>query len=104
MLGMQVSFNIWDVLINLVFSYIATVGFALTVNIPHRVIHWSGICGCAGWMVYWLVTEASGGRMISNILGAFAVGLVAVVLAFQRTGPGAAGAGSAGLYGGQTAD
>ena len=54
MLGMQVSFNIWDVLINLVFSYIATVGFALTVNIPHRVIHWSGICGCAGWMVYWL--------------------------------------------------
>jgi hypothetical protein len=61
MLGMQVSFNIWDVLINLVFSYIATVGFALTVNIPHRVIHWSGICGCAGWMVYWLVTEASGG-------------------------------------------
>ena len=53
MLGMQVSFNIWDVLINLVFSYIATVGFALTVNIPHRVIHWSGICGCAGWMVYW---------------------------------------------------
>lgn len=34
MLGMQVSFNIWDVLINLVFSYIATVGFALTVNIP----------------------------------------------------------------------
>ena len=87
MLGMQVSFNIWDVLINLVFSYIATVGFALTVNIPHRVIHWSGICGCAGWMVYWLVTEASGGRMISNTLGAFAVGLVAVVLAKWKKCP-----------------
>ena len=84
---MQVSFNIWDVLINLVFSYIATVGFALTVNIPHRVIHWSGICGCAGWMVYWLVTEASGGRMISNTLGAFAVGLVAVVLAKGKSVP-----------------
>lgn len=55
MLGMQFSFNIWDVLINLVFSYIATVGFALTVNIPHRVIHWSGICGCAraGWSTGW---------------------------------------------------
>ncbi|CDR82454.1 threonine/serine exporter family protein [Lactobacillus delbrueckii subsp. lactis] len=83
MLGMQVSFNIWDVLINLIFSYIATVGFALTVNIPHRVIHWSGICGCAGW----LVTEASGGRMISNTLGAFAVGLVAVVLAKWKKCP-----------------
>ncbi|MCT3495509.1 threonine/serine exporter family protein, partial [Lactobacillus delbrueckii] len=35
----------------------------------------------------WLVTEASGGRMISNILGAFAVGLVAVVLAKWKKCP-----------------
>ena len=87
MLGMQVSFNFWDVLINLVFSYIATVGFALTVNIPHRVIHWSGICGCAGWMVYWLLARAEAGRMLSNAFGAFAVGLVAVLLAKWKKCP-----------------
>ncbi len=69
------------------YIYIATVGFALTVNIPHRVIHYSGLCGLAGWMVYWLLTLASAGRLLSNVAGAFAVGLVTVLFAKWKKCP-----------------
>ncbi|CCK86225.1 Putative uncharacterized protein [Lactobacillus equicursoris DSM 19284 = JCM 14600 = CIP 110162] len=84
---MGIHFTSFDLVINLIFSYIATVGFALTVNIPHRVIHYSGLCGLAGWMVYWLLTLASAGRLLSNVAGAFVVGLVAVLFAKWKKCP-----------------
>ena len=59
----------------------------MTVNIPHRVIHYSGLCGLAGRMVYWLLTLASAGRLLSNFAGAFAVGLVTVLFAKWKKCP-----------------
>ena len=87
MFGMHVNFTLFDLVINLAFSLIATIGFALTINIPHRVISWSGICGMAGWMVYWFADRAGLGRMLSNMLGAFTVGLLSVLLAHWQKCP-----------------
>lgn len=38
-------------------------------------------------MVYWLLTLASAGRLLSNVAGAFAVGLVAVLFAKWKKCP-----------------
>ena len=60
-----------EIIINVAFSYLASVGFALTINVPHRALNLAGISGAAGWMVYWFANRASMGRMLSNLLGAF---------------------------------
>lgn len=74
-------FTAFDFWINLTFSYIATVGFAITINVPHRIINWAGITGTLGWMVYWLADLAGMGRMLSNMLGAFTVGMIGMLMA-----------------------
>lgn len=73
---------VWlEILINIVFSYIASVGFALTINVPHRVLNLAGISGVIGWMVYWLAARAGMGRMLSNLMGAFIIGILGLIFA-----------------------
>lgn len=38
-----------EVVINVAFSYLASVGFALTINVPHRALNLSGISGTS-WL------------------------------------------------------
>lgn len=70
-----------EVVINVAFSYIASVGFALTINVPHRALNLSGISGVVGWMTYWLCFRAGVGRMVSNLLGAFLIGILGLFFA-----------------------
>ncbi|GAA3635003.1 threonine/serine exporter family protein [Lactobacillus hamsteri] len=73
---------VWlEILINVVFSYIASVGFALTINVPHRALNLSGISGVVGWMVYWFAARANMGRMLSNLMGAFVIGILGLIFA-----------------------
>ena len=39
-----------EIIINVALSYIASVGFALTINVPHRALNLSGVSGMVGWM------------------------------------------------------
>lgn len=70
-----------EILINIIFSYLASVGFALTINVPHRALNLSGISGIVGWMVYWIAARIGMGRMLSNLLGAFVIGILGLVFA-----------------------
>lgn len=73
---------IWlDIVINIAFSYIASVGFALTINVPHRALNLAGISGVIGWMVYWIIAQAGMGRMLSNFTGAFVIGILGLFFA-----------------------
>lgn len=65
-----------EIVINIAFSYIASVGFALTINVPHRALNLSGISGAAGWMAYWFCFNLGMGRMVSNLIGAFLIGIL----------------------------
>lgn len=68
-----------EIIINVAFSYLASVGFALTINVPHRALNLAGISGAAGWMIYWFANRANMGRMLSNLLGAFIVGILGLL-------------------------
>lgn len=76
-----------QILINLAFSYLASVSFALTINVPHRVLHLAGISGVCGWMTYWLAARMGLGRMLSNLLGAFLIGILSLLFARLKKCP-----------------
>ena len=65
-----------QIIINIVFSYVASVGFALTINVPHRALNLAGVSGTVGWMVCWFM-----GRMLSNLMGAFVIGILGLFFA-----------------------
>jgi uncharacterized membrane protein YjjB (DUF3815 family) len=76
-----------EVVINLVFSYVASVGFALTINVPHRALNLAGVSGVLGWMIYWFGFQAGIGRMLANLLGAFAIGIFSLFFAHLKKCP-----------------
>lgn len=67
--------------INIIFAYLASTGFALTINVPRRVLNLAGISGVISWIIYWLAMAASMGRLLSNLLGSFAIGILGIIFA-----------------------
>ena len=76
-----------EIVINVVFSYASSVGFALTINVPHRALNLAGISGIIGWMGYWFAAGAGPGRMLSNLIGAFIVGILGLLFARVKKCP-----------------
>ena len=74
--------TIWlQILINIVFSIIGSIGFALTINVPRRALFLTGISGACGWMTYWVLIRLHSGRMIANLVGAFVIGMLGLYFA-----------------------
>lgn len=76
-----------EIIINITFAYLASVGFALTINVPRRVLNLAGISGIFSWLIYWLAMRASMGRMLSNLLGSFAIGILGIFFARKKRCP-----------------
>lgn len=76
-----------EIVINIAFSYIASVGFALTINVPHRALNLSGVSGAVGWMTYWFCFRLGMGRMVSNLIGAFLIGILGLLFARRKRCP-----------------
>lgn len=69
-------------LVQLVFSYLSTVAFAVIINVPRRGLNLAGWAGAIGWVVYWLLlVKVDAGRMLANLLGAFAIGIAGMFFA-----------------------
>ena len=52
-----------EIIINFSFAWLAAVGFALIINVPHRALVLCGMSGAIGWMVYWFSDQLSFGRL-----------------------------------------
>lgn len=68
--------NIW---IQILFSFIATVSFAVITNIPRAVLIPCGLVGTAGWFCYWLGVTNDLHVGVANFLGAFCIGVLSVI-------------------------
>lgn len=77
----------FEILINILFSYAASVGLALTINVPHRALNLAGISGICGWMAYWFAARLGLGRMLSNLVGAFLIGILSLLFARMKKCP-----------------
>lgn len=70
-----------QIFIQLAFSFLSSIGFALLINVPHRVLFPCGLDGALGWIVYWLLHQAGFGNMVSNFCGTLLIGIAGMILA-----------------------
>lgn len=73
--------------IQCVFAYLGTVAFAFIINVPRRALNLGGWAGAIGWMVYWILFKVGWSIVLANLLGAFAIGVCALVFARWRKMP-----------------
>lgn len=74
-------------LVHFLFSYIATMGFGILINIPHNALLACGTVGSLGWMTFILIFHFNLGMMLASLGGAFVVGLGSSVMAHWKKEP-----------------
>ncbi|MGE7020894.1 threonine/serine exporter family protein [Solibacillus cecembensis] len=65
------------IILQVLFSFVATACFGVIFNAPTKVIPACGFVGAVGWTVYYLVTDMGLDDVRSSFIGAFVVALVA---------------------------
>lgn len=81
---MQIFF---ELLVHISFSYLATVAFAVCINVPRRALNACGICGMAGWVTYWGLFQLGTGRTLANVAGSLVLGIIGLFFAHYKRMP-----------------
>ncbi|AEV95555.1 threonine/serine exporter family protein [Pediococcus claussenii] len=76
-----------QILLEFLLSGIATIGFGIIINIPHRALVVAGIVGGIAWTVYWLMLSAKLGLALSSLTSATIIGTLSVVAAHKLKMP-----------------
>lgn len=76
-----------QLLIHVVFSFIATVAFGVITNIPRRALLACGVTGCFGWVTYWLLHTHGVGMTLANFAGAVIIGVASIVFSRKMAMP-----------------
>ncbi|EIA18912.1 threonine/serine exporter family protein [Listeria fleischmannii] len=64
---------IFTILVQFIFSYLATVTFAIITNVPKKALNACGLTGAFGWMFFFALKELGSGTVMATIAGAFVV-------------------------------
>ncbi|MCW4398904.1 threonine/serine exporter family protein [Lentilactobacillus parabuchneri] len=64
------------VLVELIVSFLSTVGFGLVTNVPRRSLLPAGITGSLAWVAYYLVLQVDHGLILSNFTAAIVIGIL----------------------------
>ncbi|MCR1901358.1 threonine/serine exporter family protein [Ligilactobacillus apodemi] len=75
------------IIFQLIFSYLATVGFAVTLNIPRSALNLCGLIGALGWLVYKSLYLVHTGIVLANLVAALVIGLSSVIAARLKKKP-----------------
>lgn len=75
-----------DLLINFIFSYLATVGFSIFFNAPKKSLNICGIIGGIGWSVYILLSPIAG-AMFSIVVSSAIISLLSEISARKKKYP-----------------
>ena len=77
-----------QIIIQFLFSGLATVGYAICINIPREALLAGGLTGSIGWIIYWYCYQfACLGKVSSSLISAFSVGLISYGLAYYKKMP-----------------
>ena len=75
-------------LVQMSFSFMGTIGYALCVNIPRKALIGCGMCGMFGWLVYWLMWDfLLAGKVSSRLIAPLVIGLVRYIFAKYKKMP-----------------
>ncbi|KRL87105.1 hypothetical protein FC32_GL000398 [Ligilactobacillus apodemi DSM 16634 = JCM 16172] len=75
------------IIFQLIFSYLATVSFAVTLNIPRSALNLCGLIGALGWLVYKSLYLVHTGIVLANLVAALVIGLSSVIAARLKKKP-----------------
>ncbi|MCO6019174.1 MULTISPECIES: threonine/serine exporter family protein [Carnobacterium] len=65
----------FDLAIQLTFSFLTTAAFAIITNVPKRSLVSCGLTGMLGWIVYWGTGQFGVSNVLATFLGAFTVAI-----------------------------
>ncbi|KRK48917.1 threonine/serine exporter [Secundilactobacillus kimchicus] len=65
-------------IIDLLFTYIATVAFGVLLNLPHRALNMAGLIGTLSFLAYKLLMMAHSGLVTANLVGAVLIGVLSM--------------------------
>ncbi|AMV68693.1 Integral membrane protein [Pediococcus damnosus] len=74
-------------IIKIFFAFIATIGFGIIINIPHRALVVAGLIGVVAWLIYWGLFSLDLGLALSNLVAAVAIGILSDVSARKMKMP-----------------
>lgn len=74
-------------IIKLCFAFIATVGFGIIINIPHRALLIAGSIGTVTWFIYWALINLNFGIALTNLLASVAIGILSDIAARRMKMP-----------------
>ncbi|EUJ51026.1 threonine/serine exporter family protein [Paenilisteria rocourtiae] len=77
----------WTILMQLAFSFLATLAFAIITNVPRRSLIECGLTGTFGWMTYWILMHLDAGTTMSTLAGAFVVAIASFFFAKSKRLP-----------------
>ena len=75
------------VILQFIYSFFATIGFAIYVGAPLYSLFASGVVGGLSWSLYYIVFSTSKNIILSTFLGAFLVGSIGEALAIKYKKP-----------------
>ena len=66
--------------LHFIFSFIATVGFAVFFNVPKKALIPSGIVGAIGWSLFYYIIQISGNDILANFIAALLVSYMSEII------------------------
>ncbi|MDO5096298.1 MAG: threonine/serine exporter family protein [Peptostreptococcaceae bacterium] len=74
-------------ILNLICSFIATLGFAVFFNIPRKILVWVGLTGAVGWMLSIFLIQSGMASAWAYLLATMAVAFLAETFAIRTKSP-----------------
>lgn len=69
-----------QLVVQALFSYLATLTFGVILNIPRHNLNTCAWIGMVGWLSYWLLWQLGTGKLIANLVGAFLIGFISIIM------------------------
>lgn len=73
--------------LHFIYSFFATVGFAIFLNAPKSTLMSSGFVGGLGWSVFYYLVKLSGNDILANFIAALLVSYISEILARKLRQP-----------------
>ncbi|WP_419725548.1 threonine/serine exporter family protein [Terrisporobacter petrolearius] len=73
--------------LHFIYSFLATVGFAIFLNAPKSTLISSGFVGGLGWSVFYYLVKLSGNDILANFIAALVVSYFSEILARKLRQP-----------------
>lgn len=76
-----------NIFLQILFSYLATIGFGIIVNIPRKALNACGIIGVLGWLTYLGINNGLQSSIMANLVAAFIIGGLSIICARYKKMP-----------------